>query len=192
MTQAWPEKSLTSPDGVILATAGRSPEQSFIVANIVGEARDALRGKPCRVAEGNLRVRIPRSPHYVYPDASIICGTVRLDPQDTQRKTILNPGVIIEVLSPSTEAYDRGDMFTQYREIDSLEEYILISQNRPNVESLLCQPDGACSILSFTGIEATAQIRCLSLRVPLKEIYAGIEFTPADGSQRSDLTDLTS
>jgi Uma2 family endonuclease len=166
-------------DGEILAMAGGSPQHSFIVANVIGEVRDALKGKPCRVAESNLRVRIPRRPRYVYPDASIICGPLQFDPDDSQRQTILNPRVIIEVLSPSTEAYDRGDKFTQYRQIESFEEYILISQDRPNVESFLRQSDGAWSILNFTSLEAIANIRCLSIEIPLTEIYAGVELPHA-------------
>ena len=121
-------------------------------------------------------IRIPNRPRYVYPDASIICGPLQLDPQDNQRQTILNPRVIIEILSPSTEGYDRGGKFAQYREIASFEEYILVSQTTPNVESLLRQPNGDWSILNFTGLEATAKIRCLQLEIPLSEIYAGIEW----------------
>ncbi len=163
-------------DGEILAMAGGSPEQSFIIANFVREAGNAMKGKPCRVAESNLRVRIPQRPRYVYADALIICGPLQLDPLDDQRHTVLNPKVIVEVLSPSTEAYDRGDKFTQYREIESLEEYILISQDRPNVESFLRQADGAWSILNFTGREAAAKVRSLGFEIPLAEIYAGIEW----------------
>ena len=150
-------------DGEILAMAGGSPEQSFIIINIAGELRNALKGKPCRVAESNLRVRIPRPPRYVYPDASIICGPLQLDPQDPNRHSILNPRVIIEVFSPSTEAYDRGEKFTQYREIESFEEYILISQDRPNFESFLRQSDGAWSIQTCTGLESVAKIRSVGV-----------------------------
>ena len=163
-------------DGAILVMTGGSPDHSFITANLVGEVGNALKGKPCRVAESNLRIGIPRRPRYVYPDASIICGSLQFDQQDDQQHTVLNPKVIIEVLSPSTEAYDRGDKFTQYREIETFDEYILISQTRPNVESLLRQPDGAWSILNFTGIEATAKIRSMQIEIPLTEIYAEIEW----------------
>jgi len=163
-------------DGEILAMAGGSPEQSFIIANFVGEAHNALKGKNCRVAESNLRIRIPHKPRYMYPDASIICGPLQFDPQDPRRHTIINPKVIIEVLSPSTEAYDRGDKFTQYREIQGFDEYILISQDRPNFESFLRQPDGAWSILNFTGLNAAAKIRSLGISIPMAELYAGIEW----------------
>ena len=142
----------------------------------MGGVGNALKGTPCRVAESNLRIRIPRRPQCVYPDASIICGPLQFDPQDNPRHTIVNPKVIIEVLPPSTEAYDRGDKFTQYREIDSLEEYILISQTRPSVESFLRQPDGAWSFLNFTGLELAAKIRSLGIVIPMAEIYAGVEW----------------
>jgi Uma2 family endonuclease len=174
-------------DGEVLAMAGGSPEHSFITANIVREAGNALKGTPCRVAESNLRIRIPSRPRYLYPDASIIRGPLQFDPEDAKRHSILNPRVIIEVLSPTTEGYDRGEKFTQYREIESFEEYILISQDRPNVESLLRQPDGAWSIQNFTGRDATAKIRSLGVDVPMTEIYAGIEWVvPAPDTSEAD------
>ena len=87
-----------------------------------------------------------------------------------------NPRVIIEVLSPSTEAYDRGEKFKSYREIESLEEYILISQDHAQYESILRQPDGAWTFLVCVGLETTAKIRCLNIEIPMQAIYAGIEF----------------
>ena len=170
-------------DGEILAMAGGSPEQSFIIVNFVGEVGNALKGTKYRVAGSNLRVRIPHPPRYAYPDASIICGPVQIDPQDPQRHSILNPKVIVEVLSTSTEAYDRGEKFTQYRQIESFEEYILISQDRPNFESFLRQPDGAWSIQTCTGLQSSAKIRSLGIEIPMTEIYAGIEWpAPVEGA----------
>jgi Uma2 family endonuclease len=163
-------------DGEILAMSGGSLEQSLITANIVGELRNALKGKPCRVAESNLRVRIARQGRYVYPDALVFCGAPKFDPEDDQRHTLINPRVIIEVLSPSTEAYDRGDKFTQYRQIEAFEEYILISQDRPNVESWLRQPDGAWSIQNYASLDSSGKVRCLGIEIPMAEIYAGIEW----------------
>ena len=173
-------------DGEILAMAGGSPEQSFIIANFVREAGNSLKGKPCRVAESNLRIRIPHIPRYMYPDASIICGPLQIDPQDPRRQTILNPKVIIEVLSPSTEAYDRGDKFTQYRQIQAFEEYILISQDRPNFESFLRQADEAWSILNFTGLDAAAKIRSLGISIPMAELYAGIGWPSSASESAAD------
>ena len=167
-------------DGEILAMAGGSFEHSIISANIVGELRSALKGKPFRVAESNLRVRTSPRGRYVYPDASVFCGPPQFDPDDTRHLTILNPRVVIEVLSPSTEAYDRGDKFAKYREIESFEEYILISQDRPNVESILRQGGDAWSFRTYSEMESAAVIRSLQIEIPLSEIYAGIEWpTPA-------------
>ena len=167
-------------DGEILAMSGGSMEASLITANFIRRAGNALDGKPCRVFESNLRVRIASQNRYVYPDSLIICGTVEFDPLDSKRHTILNPKVIIEVLSPSTEAYDRGDKFASYREIRTLEEYVMISQHRANVESWLRQPDGDWSIVCYTEIEATAKIRSLQIEMPMMQIYAGVEWPGKD------------
>ena len=94
--------------------------------------------------------------------------------------------MIIEVLSPSTEAYDRGDKFTQYREIQAFEEYILISQDRPNFESFLRQADGAWSILNFTGLDTAAKIRSLGISIPMAELYAGIEWPSSAAEAAAD------
>ena len=164
-------------DGEILAMSGGTYEASLIAVNFVREASNFLKGKPCRVLESNLRVRIARLNRYLYPDALIHCGPPEFDPLDTKRHTILNPRVVIEVLSPSTQAYDRGEKFAAYREIPSIEEHILISQDHPNVESRLRQPIGDWSAISFNGIEAVAKVRCLGIEIPLAEIYAGVEWT---------------
>lgn len=163
-------------DGEIVAMIAGSLERSLIAANMTGELGNALKGKRCRVANCNLRVRISRQGRYVYPDALVFCGPPQFDPQDEQRHTLLNPRVIIEVLSPSTEAYDRGEKFAHYRQIESFEEYVLISQDKPNVESWLRQSDGAWSIATHTALDGAATVRCLGATIPLAEIYAGVEW----------------
>ena len=163
-------------DGEILAMSGGSYEASLIACNFIGELSTALKGKPCHVLESNLRVRIAEDNRYVYPDSMIICGAPEFDPLDNKRHTILNPRVIVEVLSPSTEAYDRGDKFDSYRAIPSLEEYLMISQDRANVESWLRQPSGDWSVLSITDIGAVAKVRCLGIEIALADIYSGVEW----------------
>ena len=163
-------------DGEILAMSGGSIEQRLIAANILREIGNALKGKPCRAADSNLCVRIPGKSRYMYPDALVFCGPPQFDPQDDKRHTIINPRVIIEILAPSAEAYDRGDKFTQYRQIPSFEEYILISQDRPNVESYHRQPDGTWPAVNFTDLAETAKIRSLGIEFPMTEVYAGIEW----------------
>ena len=83
-------------DGQILAMSGGSPTHSLVIANVVGEARQQLKGKPCRIYESNLRIRVPRTLLYTYPDASIVCGPPQFDPNDTNQTTITNPKVVIE------------------------------------------------------------------------------------------------
>jgi Uma2 family endonuclease len=172
-------------DGQIVAVSGGTEPHSLIIANVVGALWGRLRGGPCRVYESNLRLRIPRKPLYCYPDASIVCGPAQYDPQGPQRTTILNPRIIIEVLSPSTEAYDRGEKFTDYREIDSLEEYVLIDQKEPSVQTFLRQGDGTWSFAAWAGMETAAKIRCLGLEIPMAELYAGVEFPPRDDAAQA-------
>src|SRR5438105_5763209 len=109
-------------NGQIIAMAGGSPEHSLIIANVIRELGNHLKGKPCRVYDSNLRVRIPRTPLYTYPDVSVICGETQVDPQDPGRTTATNPRLIVEVLSSSTEADDRGEKFRRYRSLESLDE----------------------------------------------------------------------
>ena len=168
-------------NGEILAMTGGSYRHSLILANLIGELRNALKGKPCRALESNLRVRIPRTPLYTYPDASVICGEPQIDPNDDGLETVTNPRVILEVLSPSTEAYDRGEKFTRYRQLESLEEYVLISQDVPRVEVFFRQADGTWLFSAFSGLEARAKLAGLGIEIPLAEIYAGAEAeAPAD------------
>jgi Uma2 family endonuclease len=165
-------------DGEILAMAGGSPNHSLIIANVIREAGNQLKGKPCRVYESNLRIRIPRKTLYAYPDSSILCAPPQFDPDDRSGQTILNPRLLIEVLSPSTEAYDRGEKFNRYRELESLQEYVLISQDTPRIESFLRQEGGAWLFRTWNGPDAVAVFRSVDIELPLAEIYTGVEFPP--------------
>jgi Uma2 family endonuclease len=165
-------------NGEILAMSGGTPAHSLISANTSGEIRNALKGKPCRVYDSNFRVRIPRSPLYMYPDISIACSKLDFDPADEQKETYSNPTVLIEVLSKSTEGYDRGVKFRQYRKIESLREYVLISQDMPAIETYFRNSDGQWVIDSYAELNGTLLLKSLDLRIPLTEIYAGITFPP--------------
>lgn len=160
----------------MLLMAGGSADHSLIAANVIGELRSRVQGKPCRVYDSNLRVRIPKTVLYTYPDATVICGPRQIDPDDPTGETILNPRVIVEVLSPSTEAYDRGEKFGRYRQLDSLEEYVLVSQLTPRVEVFYRQGDGTWLFDAASELTATARLRSLKIELPLADVYAGIEF----------------
>jgi Uma2 family endonuclease len=164
-------------NGEVVAMSGGTYENSIITANVVAAVHGRLRGKRCRVAESNLRIRIPRTVLYTYPDASVICGGPRFDPRDKTRRTITNPRVVIEVLSPSTEAYDRGEKFEMYRRIESFEEYVLVAQDAPRVEVFRRQRDGTWLFSSASGLKSSIAIRSIKIKVPLAEIYEEIKFS---------------
>jgi Uma2 family endonuclease len=175
-------------DGEILLMAGSTANHSLITANIIRSVGNALAGKPCHMFDSNLRILIPRKVIYTYPDATVICGAVQYDPRDKSTGSALNPKLIVEVLSPSTEAYDRGEKFDSYREIDSLQEYVLVSQTSPHIQTFLRQKEGMWLFGAFAGMDAVAKLRSLEIEIPLREAYVGVEFppsAPAPVSERS-------
>jgi len=169
-------------DGEILAMSGGSARHSLISANVIRELGNRLKGKPCRVYDSNLRIRIPRSVLYTYPDASVVCDAPQVDPDDPLKETVINPTVVVEILSPSTEAYDRGEKFGRYRQLDSLKQYVLVSQSMPRIELFLRHGDGAWLFTAFSGVEATADLASLRITLALSEVYAGVDFSEELGS----------
>jgi Uma2 family endonuclease len=163
-------------DGEILAMAGGSYEHGLITPNVITELGNRLRGKPCRVIDSNLRIAVARDVRYSYPDVSVICGEPQFDPKDRNRTTVTNPRVVIEVLSDSTEAADRGEKFQRYLKLESLEEYVLIAQDRARVETFFRQPDGTWLFAYTEGRDATAHLRSLDVGLPLTEVYVGVIF----------------
>jgi Uma2 family endonuclease len=167
-------------DGQILLMAGGTINHSLIVANVIREIGNLLAGKPCRVFDSNLRVGVPRKVLYTYPDVTVICGRHEPDPNDDAGETINNPRLIVEVLSPSTEGYDRGEKFNRYLQLASLQEYVLVSQNVPRVETYFRQADGTWLFTPVSGLEAAAKLRTVEIELPLAGVYAGVEFPPED------------
>jgi Uma2 family endonuclease len=172
--------------GEVFAMAGGSPDHSLICSNVNREIGNRLKGTPCRAYESNLRVRVPRTTLYTYPDVSVICGERQFDLLDTNRETVLNPALIVEVLSPSTESWDRGGKFQNYRQIESLREYVLVSTDKPLVETFLRQPDGTWNYTPTAGRDARAALRSLGIELPAAEIYDGVDL-PAPATDRSQL-----
>jgi Uma2 family endonuclease len=166
--------------GEIIDMSGGTPSHSLITANVVGELRGRLKGSPCRVYDSNLRIRIAKKVRYAYPDASVICDEPQYDPLDPSRLTVTNPRLVVEVLSPSTEKYDRGDKFLYYLELESLEEYVIVAQDAPRVETLFRQGDGTWLLAFAMGRDAVARLRSLRIDLPLNEVYAGVEFPPLE------------
>lgn len=169
--------------GEVLAMSGGSYRHSRITANAIRELGGLLKGSPCFVLESNMRLRLASVDRYVYPDLSVVCGKPQFDPLDENQTTIINPKVIIEVLSASTAAYDRGDKFEAYQSLKSFEEYILIFQDRPRIETFTRQSGSTWLMDAVAGIDAAAKIRSLQIDLPLAEIYAGIDFeAPSDAA----------
>ena len=164
-------------DGQILAMSGSSPEDALITANALRAIGNQLAGKPCRVYSSDLKIAVGANPDVQYPDGSVICGPLEFHRADPKHRLVTNPRVIIEVLSPTTEGYDRGEKFMLYRTLPSFEEYVLIAQNKPLIEVFLRQPDGRFLIdATYTGLEATATIRSLQIQLRLAEVYADVTF----------------
>jgi Uma2 family endonuclease len=160
--------------GVMYAMAGGSLHHSVIIGNLAGELRNAIKGRGCLICPGDLRLAVSSTGLYTYPDLMVICGTPAFahDRQDT----VTNPLIIAEVLSPSTERYDRGRKFSDYSTLDSLREYILISQSEPRVEVFRRQPGNDWQLCEYVGLDAVLRVECLDCEIPLAEIYASIGF----------------
>lgn len=166
-------------DGEILMMAGGTGNHSLIVANTIRSIGNRLEGKPCHVYDSNLRIRIPKSILYTYPDVIVICGPRETDANDANGETFTNPRLLVEVLSPSSEAYDRGEKFSRYRLLDSLAEYVLVSQDTHRVETYFRQPEGTWLLNPISGLQSMARLRSLDIELPLREVYAGIELPPS-------------
>jgi Uma2 family endonuclease len=160
--------------GEIFAMAGASPAHNIIVANLLRELGNQLKGGPCIPFASDLRVKIERTGLYTYPDVTILCGEARFD--DERRDTLLNPTVIVEVLSESTKNYDRGVKFGHYRTLDSLKDYLIIDQEKPHAELHRPQADGTWSIRDFDGLEMVVPLASINCQVTLSEIYEKVGF----------------
>lgn len=168
-------------DGELVAMSGGTVIHSRIIVNCIRGIGNRLVGKSCDVYDSNLRVRITRGRLYSYPDATVICGGPIIDPDDRSGETVTNPQLVLEVLSPSTELYNRRTKFDRYRELESFREYVLISQESPRVETYFRRDDGSWTFDVAAGVDALARLRSIEIDVPLAELYAGVTFlSPAD------------
>jgi len=161
--------------GEMFAMSGAREAHNLIAFNLAAELGPQIRKRPCKAYMSDMRVHIPATGLYTYPDASALCG----EPQflDNTRDTLLNPQVIAEVLSPSTEAYDRGRKFEHYRSIDALREYLLVSSDRISVELFTRQADGAWILRSSAKPEDIVEIASLGVRIALADLYDKVDFT---------------
>jgi Uma2 family endonuclease len=160
-------------DGQVYAMVGASRSHNRIVINLARELSTQLRGRACEVFISDMRVKVSPTGLYTYPDVAVVCGQPEFEDQELD--TLLNPKLVIEVLSESTEAYDRGDKFAHYRRFESLAEYVLVAQDRVRVERFV--RDGEQWILSEvsdpTGVLVLEAIGC---ELTLRDVYERVEF----------------
>lgn len=160
--------------GEVFAMSGASLKHNKIFSRIFGELASKLKGKNCMPFGSDLRIHIPKNTLYTYPDISIVCGETECT--DNFFDTVLNPSVIIELLSKSTRNYDKGEKFSLYRDIDSLQEYILIDTERINVEKHIRNHDNSWQLTEFKSLEDSFLINTVDLSIALNDIYEGISF----------------
>jgi len=162
----------------MFAMSGASRPHVLIVTNLVHELMLRLDSGPCEVYSNDMRLRVAPKGLYTYPDVLVACG----DPQfaDDQSDTLLNPVLIVEVLSDSTEAYDRGKKFEQYRKLPSLLEYVLVSQDAPRIEQFTPQPDGLWLCAETSGMDASIRLVSIDCVLPLTKIYNKVSWPNAE------------
>jgi len=162
--------------GEMYAMAGASEAHVLIVSNLTFEFVSQFRRRPCKTYIMDMRVRIDASGLYAYPDVVLVCGNP--DFTDGRHDTLLNPQVIIEVLSPSTAAYDRGEKFLHYRLLPSLTDYLLVTQNAMRVEHYARQPDGTWLLTDVSGPDGEIVLASVGCRLRLADVYDKVEADP--------------
>ncbi|RYD81979.1 MAG: Uma2 family endonuclease [Verrucomicrobiaceae bacterium] len=168
-------------DGEIRAMGGAGFDHNAIMINTATELSLRLRGKRCRVMAADLRVKSGLSNNYFYPDIVGFCGDPELRREGTD--TLLNPVMLLEVLSPSTEGYDRGEKFLQYQQIASLQQYVLVSQLYPRVEIFTRSQGGRWEYEVISSLSEAVRLSSLDVEIPLAEIYRDVNFPNTTAEQ---------
>ncbi|MDQ6788892.1 MAG: Uma2 family endonuclease [Acidobacteriota bacterium] len=162
-------------NGEIFAMSGAKRRHNVVAWNIGGELRQKLKGKDCEAYPADMRVLVPQTGLYTYPDLVVVCGEPKF--QDDVFDTLLNPILLIEVLSDSTESYDRGKKFQHYRSIESLQEYVLVSQDEARIEKYVKQGDEFWILSEAVGLDSQIEFSSIECKIALREVYDKIDFT---------------
>ena len=165
-------------NGEIFSMSGVSASHAQIEVNLIALLRTKLRGRPCRVFPANMRIHVPTLPPYRYADLSAVCGQPVFE-KTSGVDVLTNPVLIVEVLSDTTEAYDRGDKFTHYKSIDSLREYLLIAQHRPHITQYFKQDDGSWSYREVNELPAGLMLPSVDCALELSDVYQDVQFSTA-------------
>ena len=165
-------------DGEMFPIETAGIDHGEIQGNIYDALRELFKGRPCRAFVSSVRVRIPNTRRYTYPDVLAACGALELE--DNKRDTLLNPTVLFEILSPSTEGFDRGEKFAMYRTIPSLQEYVLVSQKHVMVERFRRQTTDNWQFEAITALDGSLRLESLGVEIPVRDIYSNVELVSED------------
>src|SRR2546423_9948471 len=163
-------------NGEIFAMSGASREHNLLTVNIARELSQQLRGRPCESYASDMRVKVRANGLYTYPDVTVVCGEPQFE--DKEVDTLLNPTLLVEVLSQSTERYDRIAKTSYYRTIDSLQEHLLVAQHEVRVEQYLRQPNGEWSLTQYTSSDAIVKLPSIDCSLRLTDVDDNLVFDP--------------
>jgi Uma2 family endonuclease len=161
--------------GEVFNMSGASPEHDDIVMNVGRTLGNLLASRPCRVSSSDMKIKVPAAPPYRYADIVITCGNREFE-EIGGMKMLINPTLIIEVLSPSTERYDRGAKFTNYQSISSFKEYLLIAQDKPCITQFVKQEDGNWKPDELTELSGKLYLPSIDCTLALNDVYQDINF----------------
>lgn len=160
-------------DGEIFAMTGASRRHNLLAANVLATFHTQLRKRPCEIYPSDMRVKVNPTGLYTYPDVVVVCGEPLFD--DEQKDTLLNPTVLVEVLSKSTASYDRGEKFEHYRKLGSLAEYLVIAQDKYHVEQYVRRPDNQWLLAETEDLQKTVHLPSIECDLALADVYDKVE-----------------
>lgn len=166
--------------GAMFAMSGASFEHNIIKENLARKLGNQLEGGPCRVVTSDMRVKVDATGLYTYPDIVVVCSEPEFE--DGYFDTLLNPRIVVEILSDSTERCDRGARFRHYRQIPSLKEYVLVAQDRPLIERYACQSDGSWNLVTFDDPSGTFAFATIAVQIPMTDVYTGVRPSKMTGT----------
>ena len=161
-------------DGEIFAMAGASTNHNRIAGNVFAALHTAFKGKPCEVFSSDVRLLVKPNGLHTYPDVMVVCGQVEF--AEERNDIITNPIVIVEVLSASTRDYDRGGKFTLYRDLATLQDYVLVDQAEAHVEHFHKLDDGTWLLREYRGLEGSLRLHALEFEMPMRDIYEKVDW----------------
>lgn len=163
-------------NGDIFAMTGASRKHNLITSNMSAEFIRQLKSRPCEAYVSDMRVKVTATGLYTYPDVVVVCGEPKFE--DAYVDTLLNPTVLVEVLSTSTERYDRIAKSSYYRTLDSLAEHLLVAQDKHRVEQYVRQPDGQWLLIDYRSLEDVAKLQSIDCSLALRDVYDKVSIDP--------------